>query len=812
MTPAAPERINLKDCGMSFPQTNAKAQSLDQKIFNPSGQEVMPLKAPQKASMERKSVILYEDFSNVPEGATEQTGKIGERYVDFIASTYYEPGNFIPNEYTPESGTWYGDWAFAGKNGTVVLQCYNPMGSPAVIRTPLGDYSGELTVTVRARSSKIFWGADNEVGYVTSGGSSLEMRAMVGGYGSYDGAVTDMEFYSQMSTGQIYESDGWQEVTFKFRSESANGDGFISFATIGAIEIDWIKITDDNTFLACPNIRPATNFTNDGFTINWDPVRRSYNYYIDLYKQVYTADSGVNITYDFNDGKLPEGTKADEAQFVEGEGVDESTALMLGYDGEGAAFETPNFGVKLKSFTSKLKFEINDVENYGAMIIYDVLTDNGWEPFGYLEYDGFWTTGGYYNTVVLNGPQFEDKYYAVRFYTLELSPENKVYIDDINAFSPRPFVLERVYDEEKSMENNPDNDDNPYNFYYYTDNKDSNSSYTFTGLDPETEYWYRVRSHNVTEFSIGEKYHAFGVPAPKLEDATNVGNGSYTANWIDAPKAQSYTVINYKAETAEEDSDEYTILSETFSNCTGETDIDLMEPLEGNVDELTDTKGWSGTDLRIGGNMLGTTGYFGNLTTPPLMVNPARGTYFIYINAYGYSGDNMYIKNESGTVKGYLPFDGDGCLSGWLEVSVPVVGDKFTFISLNSLPIALTEFEVVQAVKKGDRILTFVSSEEVPTGVQGCTFSGLDKDGSYAFGVVSNFKLEQDSTSSSLNEWMYVDLASGQSIPMSKIDVEASEITETGRFTIDGRKASSSYKGVVIVKMADGSAAKKVVK
>ena len=812
MTPAAPERINLKDCGMSFPQTNAKAKSLDQKIFNPSDQEVMPLKAPQKASMERKSVILYEDFSNVPEGATEQTGKIGERYVDFIASSYYEPGNFIPNEYTPESGTWYGDWAFAGKNGTVVLQCYNPMGSPAVIRTPLGDYSGELTVTVRARSSKIFWGADNEVGYVTSGGSSLEMRAMVGGYDSYDGAVTDIPFYSQMSTGQIYESDGWQEVTFKFRSESANGDGFISFATIGAIEIDWIKITDDNTFLACPNIRPATNFTNDGFTINWDPVRRSYNYYIDLYKQVYTADSGVNITYDFNDGKLPEGTKADEAQFVEGEGVDESTALMLGYDGEGAAFETPNFGVKLKSFTSKLKFEINDVENYGAMIIYDVLTDNGWEPFGYLEYDGFWTTGGYYNTVVLNGPQFEDKYYAVRFYTLELSPENKVYIDDINAFSPRPFVLERVYDEEISMEYNPDNDDYPYNYYYYTDDKDSNSSYTFTGLDPETEYWYRVRSHNVTEFSIGEKYHAFGVPAPKLEDATNVGNGSYTANWIDAPKAQSYTVINYKAETAEEDSDEYTILSETFSNCTGEADIDLMEPLEGNVDELTDTKGWSGTDLRIGGNMLGTTGYYGNLTTPPLMVNPARGTYFIYINAYGYSGDNMYIKNESGTVKGYLPFDGDGCLSGWLEVSAPVVGDKFTFISLNSLPIALTEFEVVQAVKKGDRILTFVSSEEVPTGVQGCTFSGLDKEGSYAFGVVSNFKLEQDSTSSSLNEWMYVDLASGQSIPMSKIDVEASEITETGRFTIDGRKASSSYKGVVIVKMSDGSAAKKVVK
>lgn len=812
MTPAPRERVNLKDCGMSFPQMNSKAQSLVQPIANPSGQEIIPLKAPQKASMERKSVILYEDFSNVPEGSTVQTGNIGERYVDFIASSYYEPGNFIPNEYTPESGTWYGDWAFAGKGGTVVLQCYNPMGAPAAISTPLGDYSGDLTVTAKVRASKIFYGSNNEVGYVTSGGSSLELLATVGGYGSYDGAVTDMGYYSQMSTGQIYASDGWQEVTFKFRCESPDRDGYITLATSDAIEIDWIKITDDNTFLACPKVRPVTNFTNDSFTANWDPVRRSFNYYIDLYKQVYTADSGVNITYDFNDGKLPEGTKADEAQFVEGEGVDESTALMLGYDGEGAAFETPNFGIKLKSFSSKLKFEINDEENYGAMIIYDVLGDNGWEPYGYLQYDGFWTTGGYYNNVKLSGPEFEDMYYAVRFYTFDLSPENKVYIDDINAFSPRPFVLERVWEEKLSSVHDPDNDDYAYNYYDYTDYRDKSYSYTFKNLDPDTEYWYRVRSHNVSEFSIGEKYHAFGVPAPGLKEATNVGNGSYTANWTDAPKAQSYTVTNYKAETVKEDNDEYTILSETFANCTGEEDIDLMTPVEGNVDDMTDIKGWSGAGLTMGGNMLGTSGYYGVLITPPLMVNPARGSYFVYINAYGYSGDNLYIMTESGSISGYLPFDGDGCVSGWLEIPVPVCGERIMFRSYNYMTIGLSEFEVVQAVKAGDHVLTFLSSEEVPAGVQGCTFSGLDKDGSYAFGVVSNFKLEQESTSSALNEWMYVDMTNGQSMPMSKLDVENSEITETERFTVDGHKASDSYKGVVIVRMSDGSVSKKVVK
>lgn len=33
--------------------------------------------------------------------------------------------------------------------------------------------------------------------------------------------------------------------------------------------------------------------------------------------------------------------------------------------------------------------------------------------------------------------------------------------------------------------------------------------------------------------------------APRLLEATNVGSGSYTANWADAPKAQNYLLRNY---------------------------------------------------------------------------------------------------------------------------------------------------------------------------------------------------------------------------------------------------------------------------
>ncbi len=180
------------------------------------------------ASVEKKSVLLYEDFNNVPDGNTETIDKIGERYTDFIASHNYQPGRYIDNEYTPESGTWEGDWVYAGKNGTVILQSYNPQ-IPASLNTPLGDYSGDLTVTVRCRYAKSFWGSyQSASGYVTTGGSDLNLLLCTGGYDGGASAVTDAGQYAQLASGQIYEPEGWQEITFKVRNESANADGYLS--------------------------------------------------------------------------------------------------------------------------------------------------------------------------------------------------------------------------------------------------------------------------------------------------------------------------------------------------------------------------------------------------------------------------------------------------------------------------------------------------------------------------------------------------------------------------------------------------------
>lgn len=91
-------RVNLKDVVQIKAQSEKKVE-----VESVSDQKVIPLKAqaPMKASVEHKSVVLYEDFNNVPDGETETIGHLGDRYTDYVASHYFEPGRYIDNEYTP---------------------------------------------------------------------------------------------------------------------------------------------------------------------------------------------------------------------------------------------------------------------------------------------------------------------------------------------------------------------------------------------------------------------------------------------------------------------------------------------------------------------------------------------------------------------------------------------------------------------------------------------------------------------------------------------------------------------------------------
>lgn len=756
---------------------------------------VNPLKSPDErlnASMDQKSILIYENFDNVPDGLTEVIGSLGERYITCIANRDGEPGRYIANEYTPKNGTWEGHDVFAGKDGTIILQCYNPQIG-AFINTPTGDFSGDIIVTVRCRWAKTFIGYPNDLGYATTNGSALALEVHKNGYDSSDYANTDIGSRAVMETGQMYEQDGWQELSFKFHNESANANGYLSFFTTDAIEIDWIKVTDENTYLAIPEIKEAFDFKEDGFTVDWDPVRRAFSYFIDLYKMEFTADAGLDELYGFESDELPFWLTCPNVRTVGNEGAENSRCLVMPDDE--TFVETVNQGANLEKFSAKVKFRMDDPEN-NISLCFDVYGDDGWKRYKSIDCDGWWTEPGVYYQVNLNGSYFSGKYSAVRMYAQGTSENNQVFIDDVAVYTKRPYRLERVYADGISLEGDPENEDFPYNYYDIT----KKPQYIFEGLDPESEYWYRVRSQRGVEFAISDKIHAFGVATPELFPATGVSADSYTANWKDVPKAQKYNVTNYAVNVMEQGEIEHCFLSDGFSGCEG--DLTDMKPI-GNTNEIcldlyTDCKGWSGKNNYVGHNMIGCGEEADSyLISPIVMLNPERGNARVHIEAEGDPEDTLFLSTEKGGWSGYTSFDENGLIKGWFELP-PVKGEQIRFASYGNLGFALKSLEVIQMVEPGDVILKFDGMHETEAGTGYCTFDNLQPS-PYAYEVVACFELDDEVVYSApgATEYVGIDL-SGISLPDDK------EVTELVRWSVDGLVVDKDYKGIVIVKMSDG--------
>lgn len=762
-----------------------------------------------EASMNREMEVLYEDFSLVPDGHTATTGNIGERYTDLLASHSQAPGRFIDSAYTPGSGTWEGDYVYAGKNGTLIIQ---PVSGQAggMLRTPLGDYSGDITVTVRLRAAKVFWLQDEET-YITSSGSNMTMSLGIGGYDSKDYPFTDIGDYPSYTTPMIYENDGWQTFTFTFRNEGSDNDGFISFYTRYAVEIDWIKITDAATFLASPAIKPATDFTNDGFTINWHSVRRSYNYFIDLWTSDYLSDEDFNVSYDFEDGKLPAGATVDGGTVEEGIGKDNSYAARISKDGEAGAFNFPEAPVKLKTMSFSVKFDMDD-EDYEPQVMIDGLTEEGWRPLAELDYDGFVVKAGKWYDINIDKESVADKYTSIRLYALDLGEGNSVIIDNVVFTGGRPFGLVRVNGEYSAV-NDPDNDNYDYNYYDFTPDWRS-SSYTFTGLDPEKEYYYRVRSHNVKNFSVSSKNHAFGVATPELVAPTEIETASYTALWNDVAKAQNYTVRNFASWLAEDDIPEAVIFNEAFGKSSGEgnTLVALNNYSPCSLDEYTDMPGWTGVCNSVGQNMIGCADSYGYIMSPMLMVNPDHEKYYLYIEAKGKPQDILSIRfTESGQFAD-IAFEANGRISGTIEVPKTICGEKIKFSATKGF--ALTAIEISQEVVKNELVRTFHSEVSVPAGISKYTFDNLEPGRIYSYDVIANYTFEDKSVSSKSKhgEYMMVDLSKGNAQTVSEMEIETLPADELLRYDINGMQVDSSYKGLVIIRLSDGSVRKVFVK
>lgn len=777
--------------------------ALFQSAVNPQ-----PLKAmqnPNKATEKRVDILVDEDFSLVPNG--EITNGM---YSTPIANHYVAPGRYMNPNFTKD-GTWEGSFVWAGNDGTVVLQTPNPQDA-AYLATPLGDYSGKVTVTAKVRAVETLYPSDDGNTY-SSTGSDFDINAKIGGYDEQSAPDWDGDMgFSQ----RLYPGRGWSEVEYTFTNNSADNDGWIKFSTEAGVEIDWIKITVENEFIAAPKVRDITDFNETGFTINWDPVRYAYNYYVDLWKKEYVSEEGATYILDCENQELPEGWTCDDYSFATGVGNNGSTAILVPSD---TYLESPNKNSRL--LNAKLWLQIiipegadwKDYQNCDVFI--ECLGDAGWEELGYLYGGQILTKSVYMDLNEETGGDFAGKYYAVRVIAYDMAEDASLAVDDFEIQTDRESKFYRVYSDEEgvSMPLGDEYDDDNYNYYATTyDNK-----YTFTNLDPTTEYFYRVRSHFKFLFSKSTKNHAFAVAAPVAEPASEIkAEGTYTANWDGIQKATRYGVTNYGIKLCAEDAEKAVLTSEHFSKAKGADTLEEMTPMEFYegyefMDEYTDMPGWLGKATTYGNGMVGVEAAMrGSIMTPPLMLNPYRGDYYIRIQAVGTPGDYLALLNS---VSWYgVPFDEEGVIDNTFVFPSPKQGEEITISSYNNYAFALKEFTVMQDVKAGDRQMEWLHHEVLDNDARSFTFTGLDPEAysEYGYMVKAYFDYEGQLATSLPSDLIVVDLKNGSS--MNGIGEIAEDVYEVARYTIGGVKVARPVEGINIVRYSDGSVRKEVVK
>lgn len=764
---------------------------------------------PLRAGVQQGNEMIIEDFGGVPDGAYDTNG----RCTTYVASKYYEPGPYMPQEYT-SCDTWMGQEVYAGKDGTVVIQPLNSL-DPGYLMSPIGDYSGDLTVKVRMRVRPYFWQDQKKWETNPNSGATLSVYPIKGGEKpTWSNSDIEQTTGDRSLTLRIYPNDGWVQATFTFRNYDADSDGSIAFCTAQAVEIDWITITDDCTYLAAPHMQPESNFTDKGFTANWDPVRRAFSYAIDLFKQQYSPDKpGVDLVYDFEDGQLPEGVACNGGTFVDGEGEGCSRGLSLS---DGTVFVTPDFGVKLTD--ADFGFKCDGCKSNQTLFYIEGLDDDGnWQSIWY--YPGDYVVGQGYFHIVLDEASIGGKYNRLRFYGTDLGQDNTVLLDNVSLHSVRPYDLVRVYPGGRTGNVFDPSQDYAYDYFAWTDDY-TTTSFAFTGLDMNQEYSYRIRSHHMSEFNSDRPIHAFGIATPQLGKTDVDPDGSFTLFWTDVAKGQAYTATNYKAKILSEDEEEAPLLTETFSNAEGGTTIAELSRVGSSelmaMDAYTDNPGWLGQYALVGQNMIGG-GAGGGLITPPIMSVPGRQNGKIYLMVIGKPLDQIKFYDPEIDQWGWANLDADGYFGG--EIDFPFVrGHRLHITTARGADFALQSIEFVQDLKAGDLTLGWQGEQTVEPGVQQATFSNLDPDSYYAATVTSSYTFERKTIQSAASDPVYIDLVNGtgSTLGVSSMQLANTEshpdAYEVARYAVDGKQVGKDYRGLVIIRMSDGLARKLLVK
>ena len=794
-------------------QQTGKAVRLNPTVKSKFKTAVLP--APNKASYHQESILLEEDFSKMTSGTEDHPDT-----TVCLASQNDAPGIYVDPAYTKQAG-WAGDKVYSA-GGAVFLRTYSMLNA-AALYTPLGDYSGEITVTCRVKAldgKTLYYDEEGNLQWGTLTGSSLTIQAGIGGVEKGDIADTDDPGGYSV---RLYPKHGWIYVTYTFKNYSADNDGYICFFTEGSVVLDDIKITSSPTILGNPGGVKVTDFQPDNFTIEWQPVKRAYNYYVNLYKKVYTYDGDVTYKETFEDYKPGDDWNFTTSTVVDGMGKNGSKALLLQ---NGDEIVTPYNGAKYKNF----KFWMKAVypEGYTEDLIYadegiiqiDLLTNDGWKY--YSGFYGWGFVGDEYNDCDMNEEGWNlfdnGSFYGVRLRFENFPEGTKFYFDEAEAIVNRGYQLEFVKGKNAA--------DHGYGDDMTKYDTTEETTYTFEHLDPESEYFYGVRAHVQADknlFSQWKLYECFEVAAPQVLEATDVDErGSFTAHWAASPKATRYAVNLYSAYQTKGIEADHVLIDEKFDavQTDSSTDVvDLGNTGMSSLDEFTTLPGWTGRGNIVVNGMLGCN-YVVNAVNKVVLprIYVANGSWItLTLKAYGNVGDClMFNVNGVDYPMEFVQTEESayGMFSGSVKIPVSGLFVQPYFYSKQWNSFVIDELKITQDLAPNAYVFTWMENKEVDGDATTCDFSDLTDYDIYAYDVVAYMDQDDRTATSELSDIMVVNLTNGGSHAglTNAPYVFAGENAVTSILTIDGRNASRMAKGVNILRMSDGSTRKVVVK
>ncbi|MGI6222970.1 MAG: hypothetical protein ACOYJG_05115 [Prevotella sp.] len=777
------------------------------------------------SSLSTTDVLVDEDFSGFTEG-TEDNPDTTELYCQYGLGKY--EGLMIDPKYTKRPG-WMGTEIYSA-GGTVGLFAHQAWLN-ATMNTPQGDYSGDLTITLRAK-----------VPSKTPGSSAMVyVRVCKGGF--EDPTAADCENQEYNTSVMIYGGPqaSWTEITFKVRNYSADSDGFIQISVMGKALIDDVKVTSTtDDFLAPPKLRSVTDFNKDGsFTLHWDYTRKAYDYRIKLYKAEKLSEGDSIYTEHFDD-LLPDGTGMAEGfsatgnstNFLsENEGVDGTEAFVF-HDGD--TLTTYNLNAKYQDFSFWTACFYPDTvapeEDYESVLTMEGLTGDGWTKLGdiylnmFLEYTGTWTA-----TDIWGSDEYKNQYYALRFSLHSPYPDARLIFDDVMIETSAPIGLTEV--EPNSQYGKTCgyiNTKNNYLNVYEIEDDNTTPQQCYADLDPNATYFYQVGAHYMYQVAWTAINEIVGLSTPVVTPATNIDErGSYTANWEKTPKAEGYVVSNYGVTVLDEDEPGFTLLSEDFSKIdetmttkTSPTDYDALSNTASYMDDYTEMPGWIGLNNAICQDMMGgaaAQGSWAYLQTPTLWLNN-DSTFSVRLKVYGTKDDYLVIATTNAMYTIQFPENtkdtlSTGLIEGTLQVKQAPEATPLMFYTYGESSFMMDYIEVTQDLKAGDKTYTYLGYGT--TSDTTYTFTGLSDYGfeMYAYNVVAWMQHEGETIYSLTSPFAELNI-DPTGIEDASLDDETVEgnVKLIGIYTIDGRKVNEPVKGINILKYSNGKTVKRVFK